>query len=569
MNTSSSVSPLQRPASAFARLGFARRLVAPLLLGLSAAVASAQPSSIQPPHVVTSSDVVMIEAGYNFSYRILASDAPTTYSASGLPAGLTLDPSSGIIRGVIGMSSSTPFAVTLRASNVAGTGEATQMMASNGNPPIEMPYVEVVIGPPAGTYQPGDTLTFTLPCSVPYGGFAVTGTPRIAMTVGSHARYATFAGLAKNTLTFTYTVAADDDAPNGIAFGNTIDANGGSLADHTGLACALVVPAVDLSAIRIATASAPANTVAEPTAAPSSTSGTAAVGTAPTATQSVTSDAAVATSGSNSGTSRIVNLSSRMNLAGNDAIVGFVLKGSASKSMLVRAVGPGLASFGVTNAAPAPRLTLYNQSKQTLGTNSGWADSREIAAADTSVGAFALPSGSRDAAILTDLAPGAYTAQVSPGGNGILLVEVYDAATGAPAELINISARGQVGTGESALVAGFVVTGSTPKRLLVRGVGPALTRFGVTAPLADPVVKVFAGGASAPTAENDNWGADGASSADVAATGSAVGAFPLDTGSADAALLVTLPPGSYTAVVTGANGTTGEGLVEVYDAPAQ
>lgn len=565
MNTSSSTSRPRVPASVLTRL--ASRLFASLLAGLSVLAVSGEPSSVTPPHVITTSDVLVVHAGAAFSYRIVASDAPSSYSASGLPPGLTLDPSTGIIRGVISALSTTPYTVTFRATNVAGTGEATQLMASDGNPPVEMPYVRSVTAPPAGTYHPGDTLTFTFACSVPYGGLTVSGTPRVAVTIGGATKYATFTAVANDEMTFQYAVVNGDDAGHGIAVADTIDANGATLSDRTGLPCALALPPVDTSAVLIAAADpAPSGTLTTQSAATTDATSGPVVDSGAVSKATATTPASTGTN-----TDRIVNLSSRLNLAGSDAVVGFVLKGSGTKPMLVRAVGPGLGAFGVTNPAPAPSFTLYDGAGAPIDGNQGWSDSASVAAASAAVGAFALPAGSQDAALVTNLAPGAYTAHVSPGGDGVVLVEVYDAATGTPAELANISARGHVGAGEAALVAGFVVSGDTPKRLLIRGVGPALTRFGVTNPLADPVVEVFGSGASTPTAANDNWEQSTdteASAAAVATVAKAVGAFPLDGGAKDAALLVTLAPGAYTAVVTGAGGATGEGLVEVYDAPA-
>jgi hypothetical protein len=204
--------------------------------------------------------------------------------------------------------------------------------------------------------------------------------------------------------------------------------------------------------------------------------------------------------------------------------------------------------------------------------NEDWVDGTAMRAAAERVGAFQLTPGSRDAALLVTLAPGNYTAQVlANGGDGVALVEVYDAETTQPAtQLINLSTRGFVETGDSVLVAGFVVTGDAPKSVLVRGVGPALAGFGVSGPLADAQLKVFSGGVL--LAQNDDWGspqplaggAAPASGADINAAGTAAGAFALPPGSKDAAVLVTLPPGAYSAVVSGANGTTGAGLVEVY-----
>ena len=143
-------------------------------------------------------------------------------------------------------------------------------------------------------------------------------------------------------------------------------------------------------------------------------------------------------------------------------------------------------------------------------------------------------------------------------------------------QLINISTRGTVGTGDDVLVGGFVVSGNESKQVLVRGVGPALGKFNVSGALADPILTVYDVKGNV-VAKNDNWGttatvagsavASSSSAADVNAAINATGAFPLPRGSADAALVLTLPPGQYSAIVTGANGTRGAAMVEVYEIP--
>ena len=143
------------------------------------------------------------------------------------------------------------------------------------------------------------------------------------------------------------------------------------------------------------------------------------------------------------------------------------------------------------------------------------------------------------------------------------LAEIYDASSGpfsrtAP-RLVNVSARTQVGVGDSILIAGFAIGGSTPVRLLIRAVGPTLGVFGVGGVLADPKLEVLSG--STKIAENDNWLA-----ADAAIFGT-VGAFNLTARSLDAALVVFLAPGTYTAQISGVRATTGVALVEIYELP--
>ncbi len=129
------------------------------------------------------------------------------------------------------------------------------------------------------------------------------------------------------------------------------------------------------------------------------------------------------------------------------------------------------------------------------------------------------------------------------------------------AELKNISTRALVGTGDNALIPGFVISGPDSQRILLRAVGPSLASFGVSGPIADPTLTLYRG--TDVLATNDNW-SSAANAAEIASTGIAVGAFPLAAGSKDAAILVSLQAGAYTAVVSGVGNTTGTALVELY-----
>lgn len=129
--------------------------------------------------------------------------------------------------------------------------------------------------------------------------------------------------------------------------------------------------------------------------------------------------------------------------------------------------------------------------------------------------------------------------------------------------LVNISSRARAGSGTSSLIAGFVVSGHAPKPILVRGVGPTLSTFGVSGAL--PLTKLDLNSGSGPLASNIGWASAPNANAIAAAT-QRVGAFPLPAGSGDSALLLTLEPGSYTAMVASADGAAGVALVEVYDA---
>ncbi|HEY0945730.1 MAG TPA: MBG domain-containing protein, partial [Opitutaceae bacterium] len=263
---------------------------------------------------------------------------------------------------------------------------------------------------------------------------------------------------------------------------------------------------------------------------------------------------------------RMANASGRAQVGTGDnvLIAGFVLQGTEPKTLLIRAAGPALGRYGVGATLARPQLTLY-QGGDALATNAGWstaANAAQIEEAATTIGAFEFRAGSADSAILTTLQPGAYTAMVSgaDGGSGVSLVEVYD-VSGNPARLVNLSTRGYVGQGEQVLIAGVIVTGNTPKKLLIRAVGPTLGGFGVTGGLADPRLRVYAG--PAVIAQNDNWSGN----AQVVAATAATGAFALPADSKDAAIVITLAPGAYTVLVDGVNGATGVTLVETYELP--
>ena len=268
--------------------------------------------------------------------------------------------------------------------------------------------------------------------------------------------------------------------------------------------------------------------------------------------------------------SRPANISCRTKIAAGAFVTpGFFVDGTGSKRVLVRAVGPGLAPFGLGGLLADPKFDVYRQSNNSIIASNDNYDAT-AAAAFAAAGAFGLPAGSKDAALVVTLAAGqGYSVQVAgaAGSSGIVLLEVYDLDDPATAtsRLVNVSVRGQVGTGDDVLILGLVVGGSGKRTLLVRGIGPKLAAFGVQGTLSDPRLEIFDAN-NRSVLDNDNWGAAPFVAEQVLATGY-VGAFALDTGSRDAATLALLDPGLYNIVVKGADGGTGESLVEVYDVP--
>ena len=261
---------------------------------------------------------------------------------------------------------------------------------------------------------------------------------------------------------------------------------------------------------------------------------------------------------------RLVNISSRARVGTLDSllIAGFVISGEESKPVLIRAVGPTLATLGVAGALASPKLELFRDGVA-LAVNSGIAANRTVIdAAGLRAGAFVL--GGADAAILTTLAPGSYTAQVSSATSalGVALVEVYDLSAPATGQkLINISTRASAGTVENALTAGFVVPAGAVKRVLVRAVGPGLTVLKVAGALLQPSLTLRNRTTGIVVAQNTNW----TTSLDAAAitAASAQVAFPLANN--DSAMIVTLLSGEYVAEVSSPGAATGVALIEVYE----
>ncbi len=285
-----------------------------------------------------------------------------------------------------------------------------------------------------------------------------------------------------------------------------------------------------------------------------------------------TAESAIATVVVNTGgPSRLINVSTRGYIpAGGSLTPGFVLQGTASKSVVIRGIGPTLASFGVGDTLSDPTMDVIPLGSAAVVTsNDNWEGTTALRAAFAQVGAFPLAiATSADASVqasLTATGASGYTVRItskSPTAAGIALAEVYDQEViTAPVRLVNVSTSGFVGTGDRALVPGFFIGGTAPKRLLIRAVGPGLTQFGVTGVLADPQLSITPLGKDFVVAANDNWG--GTAALQTAFTQGA--AFALPIASNDAAVVLQLPPGGYTVVVSGVGNTSGTALVEIYD----
>jgi len=279
----------------------------------------------------------------------------------------------------------------------------------------------------------------------------------------------------------------------------------------------------------------------------------------------VGNDATASAAVGSSGTARLVSVATRARIGGaaGTPIAGFLLTGTGTKPLLTRAVGPGLTPFSVAGVLADPRLSLARDGV-TLGSNDNWlaADTTTMAAS----GAFALAVASRDAALVTTLGAGLYSTPITAtdGGSGVVLLETYDTATDRTPTLAAASTRAFAGTGDDVLIPAFIISGTGALRVLIRGVGPALTAFNIGDALGDPTITLYRGQTALAT--NDNW-STGVNATELAEAAATVGTFALTTGSRDAALIATLPPGAYTAVLGGVGGTTGTALVEIYALP--
>jgi hypothetical protein len=252
----------------------------------------------------------------------------------------------------------------------------------------------------------------------------------------------------------------------------------------------------------------------------------------------------------------LTNVSTRA-FTGTDSfeIGGFVITGTKPKKVIIRALAPSLQAFGIANAVPDPVLDLYNSTGAVVLTNDNWKFDRQKVL-ETGI----PPRDERESAIVATMAPGSYTVVLRGvyRRTGIALFELYDLDPQS-SKIANISTRANVGSGDNVIIGGFIVGGDRSTNVIVRALGPTLTDFGVNGALADPTLELHDGN-GAIIGQNDNW-----KSTQQQAIQNSGYAPPQD---AEAAILATLQPGNYTAIVRGKNNTTGVALVEVYNLDA-
>jgi plastocyanin len=272
--------------------------------------------------------------------------------------------------------------------------------------------------------------------------------------------------------------------------------------------------------------------------------------------------------------SRLGNISTRgfVQTDNNVMIGGFIVQGTQPKEVIVRAIGPELTPFGVPDVLADPTLDLHNGAGTLIASNNNWQTTiiggiittNQVSAIQNSGHAPSQPS---ESAIIATLLPGNYTAIVRGVNNstGNALVEVDDLNPNTNSILGNISTREFVQTGNNVMIGGFIIQGTQPKQVIVRALGPELTPFGVPDVLADPTLDLH-NGAGTLIASNNNWQTTIIGGIITTNQVSAIqnsGHAP--TQPSESAIIATLPPGNYTAIVRGANNSTGNALVEVYD----
>jgi hypothetical protein len=237
-------------------------------------------------------------------------------------------------------------------------------------------------------------------------------------------------------------------------------------------------------------------------------------------------------------------------------IGGFIITGNSPKQVIVRGIGPTLVRSGIIDVLADPALELHGPGSFATITNDNWRDTQEDEILATGI----APTSNLEPAIVATLAPGAYTAilQGTNGTSGTALVEVYDLNQAADSKLGNLSTRAFVGIDENIVIAGFMVSdGSAADRVLVRGIGPSLAPM-VPNTLADPTLELRNNNGSLLVSNND-WQDNTVQALEINAAGLA------PTNSLESAVMATLPPGLYSALLAGLNGGTGNGVVEVYD----
>jgi len=436
--------------------------------------------------------------GQFFSFQLLASGLTQNAraSASGLPPGLAIDDVTGLISGTPTQDGSFEVFVAIVDGN--NTAFETLELTFTSDPAIP-----VIISPSTAPLTPGQPFSYTIVAPTTTG----PGDPTVFSLIGTLP-----AGLGFDPTTGTI---------SGTPTVRIRAARSGILTPlFKALSDTPVVGAVQLVASNSqGTATKPLNFV-QPNPNP------------------------------------LVNISTRMRVETGENVMigGFIVSGMEPKKVVVRAIGATLANFNVPGVLANPTIELFDKNGR-ISIDDNWGDSQKTELLATG---FA-PSNDFESAILVTLNPGAYTAIVSgfSGSTGVGLVEVFDLSSASSSAVANISTRGHVEPGDDVMIGGFVVgpAGTGEANVLVRAIGPSLTRFGIADPLSDPTLSLFDSNGSM-IAFNDNWS--------DASNARFIDPSLQPTDPAESAILTALAPGAYTAIVGGKGDATGVALVEVY-----
>jgi sugar lactone lactonase YvrE len=455
--------------------------------------------------IISSSTSATGRVGRPFSFQVLTTGgtAAARLSASGLPPGLSADPVTGIISGSAAAKGSSIATLIVTDGSFATT--ATLQLTFTADPALP-----VIFSPGFASLTPGEFFTYTISASATCGFsdgtiFTYIDTDGIVHQEPSCAGLP--AGLCFDGI----------DTISGTYIG-PLRASGKGGPREPELAGGAVLGSIQLFG--------------------TNSQGT---GTLPLLFLPAPSGA--------------VNVSTRLQVgtSQNVLIGGFIITGDAPKVVVIRAIGP---STGIPGALQDTTLELHDSANHVVY-NDNWNDSQESLIDATAI----PPTDFRESAIVIGLDPGPYTAIVAGknGATGIGLVEVYDLGTDSlgssgNSKLANISTRGFVDTGDNVLIGGFIIR-HVVTRVIVRGIGPELNG-NVSGALQDTTLELHDGSGSL-IASNDDWRST--QEQEIIDTG-----VP-PTDNRESAIVTTLNPGSYTAIVRGKDNTTGVGVVEVYD----
>ena len=492
-----------------------------------------------------------------FSYQIVATGSPTLYAASGLPAGLAIDPNSGLISGTPTVAGD--FDLILSADNGSGTGARSLTFSVYPPPPV-------VTSPSQLSVDGGKPSSFQVTANNAPASFSASGLPyplRLdsisGQVTGTIDRLGTFpltirawngSGVSSQAATLTVRLTVPEITSPLVASGME---NLPFEYEITAIGLPSVVTAEGLpDDLFLSSSSGLIEGIPQ-------TAGTYQVTLKASNAAGSTSANLVLTIAR--GASRLLNLSTRLAVGTDDDVLigGFIVTGSLPKTVLIRGIGPSLADAGVPGALADPVLELHDAGGAILASNDNWRETQEFRIMETT----APPSDDLEAAIVFTL-PGdgaGYTAILKgkDGGTGIGLVEVYDLDQVAYSLVANISTRGFVATGDDVMVGGFIVgDGSADGTVVVRALGPSLSSSGIDGALPDPVLDLHDAYGST-IASNDDW--KDAQQEQIEAIGLAL------RDDREAAIVATLPIGAYTAIVRDQAGTSGVAVFELYQIP--